>query len=316
MRPSWPDYFTDLARMVSTRSTCCRQKHGAVIVKDKQILSTGFNGAPSGVTSCNESGHCEREKRGAKPGEHYEWCLAGATVIKLLNGTYRTIEDLAKAGEDIWVYAVDTATGTLHPALATRPRQTGIHNDLVRVTFDNGATLECTQDHRIMMRDCTYREAGTLRHGDSLMPMFNRILKEFPSVEEAFIAARQYNHKVVSVEAIEGEYPVYDLTVPKYENFAVALGDNSCVFVHNCVALHAEQNAIIQAAKHGIAVAGATMYVTGVPCLMCARAIINAGIAEVIFIAGERYNTDETTTLLTQGGVHAWSTQAGGRENG
>lgn len=76
MRPSWDTYFNALASMISTRSTCQRQQHGAIIVKDKQLLSTGFNGAPSGVTSCDEREICVREEKGAKPGEHYEWCCA------------------------------------------------------------------------------------------------------------------------------------------------------------------------------------------------------------------------------------------------
>lgn len=143
MRPSWDTYFNALASMISTRSTCRRQQHGAILVKDKQLLSTGFNGAPSGVTSCDEREICVREEKGAKPGEHYEWCCA----------------------------------------------------------------------------------------------------------------------------------------------------------------LHAEQNAIIQAAKHGTAIIGATIYVTGAPCLMCARAIINAGIIEVVFAAGERYNATDSLELLAEAGV-------------
>lgn len=57
MRPSWDDYFMSLAYLVSTRATCDRKKVGAVLVKDKRILSTGYNGAPSGMPSCDEVGH-------------------------------------------------------------------------------------------------------------------------------------------------------------------------------------------------------------------------------------------------------------------
>jgi dCMP deaminase len=118
-RPSWDDYFIDIAVLVSSRSTCLRKQHGAVIVKDRQILSTGYNGTPSKITHC----------------------------------------------------------------------------------------------------DTCFREEHNIPHGT-----------------------------------------MYEL----------------------CRSVHAEANAITQAAKHGIAINGATMYITGMPCLMCARLIINAGIKEVV----------------------------------
>lgn len=118
-RPSWDNYFIDIAILVSSRSTCLRKQHGAIIVKDKQILSTGYNGTPSKITHC--------------------------------------------------------------------------------------ATC--------------FREEHNIPHGT-----------------------------------------MYEL----------------------CRSTHAEANAIVQAAKHGIAINGAIMYITGIPCLMCTRLIINAGIKEIV----------------------------------
>lgn len=118
-RPSWEEYFIDLAVLVSSRSTCLRKQHGAIIVKDKQILSTGYNGTPAKIVHC-------------------ETC---------------------------------------------------------------------------------FREDHNIPHGT-----------------------------------------MYEL----------------------CRSTHAEANAIVQAAKHGVAIDGATIYVTGIPCLMCTRLIINAGIKEVV----------------------------------
>jgi dCMP deaminase len=57
MRPSWDDYFIKIAQDVAERSTCDRAKVGAVMVKDKRILTTGFNGSPSGLHHCDEVGH-------------------------------------------------------------------------------------------------------------------------------------------------------------------------------------------------------------------------------------------------------------------
>lgn len=56
-RPSWDKYFMEIAKQVSTRSTCARKNVGAVIVKDKQILSTGYNGSISGLDHCDDAGH-------------------------------------------------------------------------------------------------------------------------------------------------------------------------------------------------------------------------------------------------------------------
>lgn len=60
-RPSWDDYFMAVARIVGTRSSCDRLRSGAVLVKDNRIISTGYNGAPSGLPSCDEVGHLMEE---------------------------------------------------------------------------------------------------------------------------------------------------------------------------------------------------------------------------------------------------------------
>ena len=59
-RPTWDEYFMDIAHLVKTRSTCCRRHVGAVVVKDKRILSTGYNGAPIGCHHCLDKG-CLRD---------------------------------------------------------------------------------------------------------------------------------------------------------------------------------------------------------------------------------------------------------------
>ncbi|MGB9668199.1 MAG: deoxycytidylate deaminase [Thermosulfidibacteraceae bacterium] len=72
-RPGWERYFIEIAKLVATRSTCTRRKVGAVIVKDKRILSTGYNGPPSGLKHCIEVG-CVREKLNIPSGERHELC--------------------------------------------------------------------------------------------------------------------------------------------------------------------------------------------------------------------------------------------------
>lgn len=139
-RPSWKQYFMDITKMVAKRSTCLRRQAGALIVKDKRILATGYNGAPSGLKHCEEVG-CIRDKIKVPSGQRHELCRG----------------------------------------------------------------------------------------------------------------------------------------------------------------LHAEQNAIIQAAYHGISIKGATMYCTTSPCVICAKMIINAGIKEVIY--EEEYDDPLAMELLKEAGV-------------
>ncbi len=72
-RPSWDEYFMKIADLVAERSTCLRRHVGAVIVKDKKIISTGYNGAPKGLRHCLELG-CLREQMGTPSGERHELC--------------------------------------------------------------------------------------------------------------------------------------------------------------------------------------------------------------------------------------------------
>lgn len=140
-RPSWTHYFLSLASLVSTRSTCLRAHHGAVLVRDRMILATGYNGAPRGVAHCET---CERERLGCLPGQRFEICKSS----------------------------------------------------------------------------------------------------------------------------------------------------------------HAEMNVFAQAAKHGVRTEGATIYVTGPPCKLCSRIIINAGIVEVVYIDNGRYHPDDTgESILRDAGV-------------
>ena len=69
-------YYLNIAKTVAQRSTCLRRNYGAILVKDDQILSTGYNGSARGEKNCSDIEFCPREERGAKQGEHYEWCVA------------------------------------------------------------------------------------------------------------------------------------------------------------------------------------------------------------------------------------------------
>lgn len=99
-RPSWDEYFIQITRQVASRSTCLRRQVGAVIVKDKRILATGYNGAPSGFAHCSETG-CLREQLRIPSGERQEICRGlhaeqNAIIQAALHG-------VSVAGADIYI---------------------------------------------------------------------------------------------------------------------------------------------------------------------------------------------------------------------
>jgi len=139
-RPTWDQYFMDITRLVATRSTCLRRQVGAILVKERNILATGYNGVPSGITHCDVEG-CLRARLNVPSGERHELCRG----------------------------------------------------------------------------------------------------------------------------------------------------------------LHAEQNAIIQAARHGVNIDGATLYCTTMPCIICTKMIINAGIARVVY--GEGYTDDLAREMIREAAI-------------
>ena len=70
-RPNWDEYFMEMAELARTRTTCLRRGVGAVIVKDNRVMATGYNGAPSGVRHCEETG-CLRQKLNVPSGKRSE----------------------------------------------------------------------------------------------------------------------------------------------------------------------------------------------------------------------------------------------------
>jgi len=93
-RPSWEEYFIEIAKVVSTRSTCLRRRYGAVIVKDNVIVSTGYNGAPRGSANCVDRGICRRKELNVPAGERYELCEAvHAEQNAIINGSPERMKD-------------------------------------------------------------------------------------------------------------------------------------------------------------------------------------------------------------------------------
>ena len=93
-RPSWDEYFIEIAKVVASRSTCLRRRYGAVIVKDKVIVSTGYNGAPRGSINCVDVNKCKRRELNIPSGERYELCEAvHAEQNAIINGSPDRMKD-------------------------------------------------------------------------------------------------------------------------------------------------------------------------------------------------------------------------------
>jgi len=88
IRPSWDEYFLDLAQMVAGRSTCLRRHVGAVLVRKERIIATGYNGAPRALGHCLDMG-CLREEMGIPSGHRYELCRGvHAEQNAIINAAY------------------------------------------------------------------------------------------------------------------------------------------------------------------------------------------------------------------------------------
>ena len=91
---SWDEYFMEMAELTAKRSTCMRRNVGAVIVKDKRAIATGYNGAPKGIRHCEDRGGCLRQKLGVPSGQRHELCMA-------LHAEQNAIIQAAKLGVSI-----------------------------------------------------------------------------------------------------------------------------------------------------------------------------------------------------------------------
>lgn len=108
------------------------------------------------------------------------WCFTGETEIALLSGDNVAIKDLV-GRNDVWVYALDKEARFV-PAKASCVFQSGTVSETVVVTLDDGASFECTPEHRIMLRDGSYRKASELQPDDAVMPLYRKLEGEHEKV--------------------------------------------------------------------------------------------------------------------------------------
>ena len=106
-RPGKDQYYLNMAGQVSQRGTCLRRRYGAVIVKDDQIMATGYAGAPRGVINCTDLGHCERQRQNIPAGQRYELCRS---VHAEMNAVIHASRQQT-LGATLYLYGADVDSG-------------------------------------------------------------------------------------------------------------------------------------------------------------------------------------------------------------
>lgn len=111
MRKDKINYYLDIAASVSERSTCLRRHYGCVIVKNDEIISTGYNGAPRGRKNCDDLGFCYREQMDIPRGERYELCRSvHAEQNAIINASRNELIDA-----DLYMVGINAKTGEIEP---------------------------------------------------------------------------------------------------------------------------------------------------------------------------------------------------------
>ena len=110
MRPDKVNYYLNIAQEVALRGTCLRRNYGAIIVKNDEIISTGYCGAPRGVENCCDLGYCKRKQLNVPSGERYELCRSvHAEANAIISAARRDM-----LGATMFLVGLDAETGELN----------------------------------------------------------------------------------------------------------------------------------------------------------------------------------------------------------
>lgn len=188
-------------------------------------------------------------------------CFSGDTLVALADGRALSFKEIVAEraiGKEHFCYSIRNE-GTIGLEHITNPRMTKAKAEVIKVTLDTGETIICTPDHPFMLRDGSFKPAGSLTPDDSLMPLYHKLsdisepgitidgyemvwdprsLLRFDTFCQRYFngdaalaceAVANFNHRVVAIERLKEGMDVYDIEVPNTHNFALASG----VFVHN-----------------------------------------------------------------------------------
>lgn len=137
-------YYLDIAESVTKRSTCLRRQYGAIIVKNDEVISTGYNGAPRGEMNCCDCGFCQRDALGIPKGERYELCVSvHAEANAIISAARRDM-----IGGTIYIVGIDAKNGSYaNPAPCLMCRRLIKNAGIVRCVGNvNGVPTEITLD--------------------------------------------------------------------------------------------------------------------------------------------------------------------------
>ena len=132
------NYYLDIADTVSERSTCIRRRYGAIIVREDEIISTGYNGAPRGRKNCVDLGYCKRDSLKIPSGERYELCRSvHAEANAIISAARRDM-----VGGTLYLVGKDARTGALlgDATSCSMCRRLVINSGLERVVIRRTAT--------------------------------------------------------------------------------------------------------------------------------------------------------------------------------
>ena len=151
-RPSWDDYFMSLAQVASTRSNCIKRKVGAVVVVDRRVVSTGYNGTPRGVRNCNEGG-CPRCAGGAASGTRLDECLCSHAEENVI--TQAAYHGVSLRGSTVYT--------TLYPCLICAKLM--INAGVSEVVFE--APFEVMQSSQSLLAEAGVKIRASSEAGDA-----------------------------------------------------------------------------------------------------------------------------------------------------
>lgn len=174
-RPTWDEYFMRIAKDTSLMSTCLSRQVGAVAVKDKRIIATGFNGAPTGIKHCDELGGCVRKQKGAKSGEMLDICRAAHAEANV-------VAQAAKHGISLkgaTLYVTDKPCGLCEKAIInvgiTKVVYSGDykHSDSTSMLEEAGIDVEVLSldsyfEHKTEKEIAKYIATGVSKHATSI----------------------------------------------------------------------------------------------------------------------------------------------------
>jgi hypothetical protein len=180
---------------------------------------------PYSLLLCREAKHL-KYINGKKIDHAKGECFTGETKFSLLTGEEISFEESRQrfGNDEFWVYSFDIESGGVVPGMAQNLDLVDSHKETIVITLDNGESIECSLDHKFLLKNKTYKEANDLEVNDSLMSF-----RYHTQINKAIDKPTDNNHKVMSIVRTKTKKEMYCIHVERYNNFALTAG----VFVHN-----------------------------------------------------------------------------------